>query len=337
MQQPAMGPGTGAQGPGRGWQPAPPSRRPKHSPLSWLQVAGVILLGLLAYSFLSQPGDGVVESDYQNEDYAVPRTDDAVSRIPIPQYQSEILEWLQDNSLYEETLAEPVRCDVVRLTNATALTDAQLQARMRDYVECMTRVWGPALEAAGHEAYQPTLYVYPAGGQVTTSCGTQESLNAFYCGADQNLYLAADILRILPRDAARAPEALDLVIAHEYGHAVQGRSGVFAASHFLSEDAASTSQEREVSRRIELQADCFAGAVINSVADSMQLGEEGRSSVGEISYEIGDDRLAERFDQQIEEGDHGTGDSRRLWAERGLDGEQLSSCNTFVAESSEVR
>ncbi len=337
MQQPAMAPGRAGSGRGPGWQPLPPSPRQTHSPLNWLKVAGVILLGLLAYSFLSQPGDGVVESDYQNEDYVVPRADDPVSRIPIPEYQSEILEWLQDNSLYSEQLAEPVRCDVVRLTNAPALTDGQLQARMRDYVECLTRVWGPALEAAGHEAYQPTLYVYPAGGQVTTSCGTQDSLNAFYCGADQNLYLAADILRILPRDAAQAPEALDLVIAHEYGHAVQGRSGVFAASHFLSEDAASTSGAREVSRQIELQADCFAGAVINSVADSMKLGDAGRSNVGEISYEIGDDRLSERFDQQIEEGDHGTGDSRRLWAERGLDGGQLSSCNTFVAQASEVR
>lgn len=322
---------------GPAWQPPPTPPRKPRSPLRALAIAGVILAALLVYAFSSQPGDHAVESNYQNEDYVLPRTDDSRSRIPIPEYQSEILEWLQDNTLYQEQLASPVRCDVAALTNATALSDAQLQARMRSYVECLTRVWGPALEAAGHEAYQPTLYVYPAGGEVTTSCGTQESLNAFYCGADQNLYLAADILRILPTDAAQAPEALDLVIAHEYGHAMQGRTGVFAASQYLAQDAPSDSGAREVSRRVELQADCFAGTAINSVADSMDLGDQGRANVTTISYEIGDDRLAERFDQPIEEGDHGTGESRRLWAARGLDGGPLSTCNTFVAPTDEVR
>ncbi len=325
------------RGGGPTWQPAPTRPRKQRSPLTALLFAGIILVALLGYAFSSQPGNDVVESNYQNEDYVLPRTDDSVSRIPIPEYESEILQWLQDNTLYPETLAAPVRCDVAALTNAKALSDAQLQARMRSYVGCLTRVWGPALEASGHEAYQPTLYVYPAGGEVTTSCGTQGSLNAFYCGADQNLYLAADILRILPTDAAEAPEALDLVIAHEYGHAVQGRTGVFAASQYLAQDSTSDSGAREVSRRVELQADCFAGTAINSVSDSMNLGEQGRTSVGDISYEIGDDRLAERFDQPIEEGDHGTGENRRLWATRGLDGGQLTGCNTFVAPTSEVR
>lgn len=319
------------------WQQAPPAPRRPRSPLPALVIAGIILAVLLIHAFSSQPGDDVVESNYQNEDYVLPRTDDSRSRILIPEYQSEVLEWLQDNTLYQEQLASPVRCDVAALTNASALSDRQLQARMRGWVECLTRVWGPALEASGHEAYQPTLYVYPAGGEVTTSCGTQESLNAFYCGADQNLYLAADILRILPTDAARAPEALDLVIAHEYGHAMQGRTGVFAASQYLAQDAPTDSGAREVSRRAELQADCFAGAAINSVSDSMGLGEQGRENVRTITYEIGDDRLAERFGQPIEEGDHGTGENRRLWAGRGLDGGQLSTCNTFRAPTAEVR
>ncbi|MDO5737084.1 MAG: neutral zinc metallopeptidase [Propionibacteriaceae bacterium] len=300
-------------------------------------MAGVILVILLFQAFSSQPGDDTVSSNYQNEDYVVPGADQAVSRIPVPQYEAEIAQWLQDNTLYQQSLAEPVRCDVDPIRNLGSMSDVALQTRMRGYVECLTRVWGPALEAAGHEAYQPTLYVYPAGGEVKTSCGTQPSLNAFYCGADQNLYLAADVLRILPAQQATAPEAFDLIIAHEYGHAMQGRSGVFAASHFLGEDATSTSVASEVSRMVEVQADCFAGSAMNSIAESMGMGEAGRESVARISYEIGDDRLAERFNQEIEEGDHGTGVNRRLWAERGLAGGQLSKCNTFVAPSSELR
>lgn len=299
-------------------------------------MAATILIGLLAYAFMSPLGDDQVASDYRNEDYVLPQAGDSVSRIPIPKYESDIGEWLENNALYAQQLASPVRCDLDPISNPSSLSDAALQTRMRSYVECLTRVWGPTLEAAGHEAYQPTLYVYPANGQVTTSCGMQESLNAFYCGADQNLYLAADVLRILPAKQAAAPEAYDLIIAHEYGHAMQGRSGLFAAFQYLVQEAPSESSAMETSRRAELQADCFAGAAINSIAEGMGIGAAERASVAEISFEIGDDRLAERFNQELEEGDHGIAENRRAWAERGLSGLPLSSCNTFVAPGAEV-
>lgn len=315
----------------------PPQPKPSRSPLPYLAVATVVLVGLLAYSFLSSPGDEDVAADYQNEDYAVPSTTNKVSEIPIPQYEEEVPEWLEANSLYSQQLASPVRCEVTDIPARNTLSDSELQTRMSAYVECLTRVWGPALEAAGFEAYQPTLFVYPAGDTVTTSCGTQESQNAFYCGADQNLYLASDILRILPQNEADAPEAFDLIIAHEYGHAMQGRSGVFTASYFAGEDAGSDSGALEVSRRVELQADCYAGAVIDSVSESMGLSEAAREMVTRISYEIGDDRISERFEVAFEEGDHGLGENRELWAAKGLSGGPLSTCNTFTAPGTEVR
>lgn len=56
-----------------------------------------------------------------------------------------------------------------------------------------------------------------------------------------------------------------------------------------------------------------------------------------ISYAIGDDQLAARFNQSFEEGDHGVGENRALWAERGLTGGSLSTCNTFSAPGPELR
>ncbi|MEO7588609.1 MAG: neutral zinc metallopeptidase [Arachnia sp.] len=321
--------------PGPAWQ-RPPGPRKSRGPLPLLLVAAVVLLGLLAYAAMSRPGTGTVESGYQNEDWVVPGTDETVSEIPIPEYESDITTWLQNNALYQQQLASPVRCEVGAIANPGSISDDELQKRMRGFVECLTRVWGPSLEAAGFQAYQPTLYVYPAGGEVNTSCGTQPSLNAFYCGADQNLYLAADVLRILPAALGRDPVAFDLIIAHEYGHAIQGRTGIFAASHYLASQA-SGSEELEVGRRIELQADCFAGDGLHSLSEGMGLGPTQQEAFKEISFEIGDDRLAERFQVDVEEGDHGTGASRRAWAERGLTGDALSTCNTFTAPSSEVR
>ena len=342
MQQPAMRPAQQWQHwqqpiqQGHGWQ-VPPQPQPKRSPLPLLAVAVVVLIGLLAYSFLSGAVGDQVSTDYQNEDYQVPGMGGKVPELPIPQYESEIATWLEENTIYQQQLASPVRCDVDPIASPQSLSDDELQSRMRDYVACLTRVWGPALEAAGHTAYQPTLFVYPANGEVTTSCGTEPSMNAFYCGGDQNLYLAADILAVLPPDEANAPETFDLIIAHEYAHAMQGRSGVFAASAYAAADASSESKSLEVYRRVELQADCFAGAVMNSVSESTGMGEEGRAMVARISYEIGDDRLAERFQFELEEGDHGLGENRKAWVERGLTGAPLSGCNTFTAVGDEVR
>lgn len=321
---------------GPGWQQAPPPPRRKRSPLPLLALSALVLVGLLAYTFLSGPLNDVA-TNYQNEDYQLPSANGNVPELPIPQFESEIASWLENNTVYEQQLASPVRCDVDPIASPASVGDNQLQARMREYVACLTRVWGPALESAGHTAYQPTLFVYPAGEEVTTSCGTQPSHNAFYCGADQNLYLAADILDVLPPDEANAPETFDLIIAHEFGHAMQGRTGVFAASSYAALDAATESEGLEVFRRVELQADCFAGAVMNSVAESTEMGEAGRQMVARISYEIGDDRLAERFDIDLEEGDHGIGENRKIWVERGLAGPPLSGCNTFTAVEDEVR
>lgn len=295
----------------------------------------IALVATLGYSFLSEESEDEVATEYRNESYTVPSTESGAPSIPVPEYESDVAAWLQSNSLYEQQLAAPVRCDLDPVEPQLS-TDA-LQTRMRAYVSCLTRVWGPALESAGHIAYQPTLYVYPMGGEVTTSCGTQGSLNAFYCGADQNLYLAADVVQILPPAEATSPQAYDLIVAHEYGHAVQGRSGVFTASFYASEDAGSDSGAREISRRVELQADCFAGAAIDSVSESMRLGDIEREAVARISFEIGDDRLADRFDAEIEDGDHGVGENRRSWATRGLAGGPLSDCNAFIAQSDEVR
>lgn len=344
LQQRAMKPGQGQQFPPPGWQPAkrqhpgwqaaPPPRR-RRSPVPFLGLAIIALVAVVGNALLSAGDDDDVASNYQNENYVVPRAGSDAPGIPVPEYESEVATWLENNTLYDQELASPVRCDLDPVP--AGIGDDALQSRMREYVQCLTRVWGPALEAAGHIAYQPTLFVYPAGGEVTTSCGTQESLNAFYCGADQNLYLASDVLRILPPAEAAAPQAYDLIIAHEYGHAMQGRAGVFAASFYAGEDAESDSLAMELSRRVELQADCFAGAVIDSVSESMGLGDAGRDAVTRISYEIGDDRLAARFDQEFEEGDHGVGENRELWASRGLAGGPLSGCNSFTAPGGEVR
>jgi predicted metalloprotease len=85
--------------------------------------------------------------------------------------------------------------------------------------------------------------------------------NAFYCLHDN--FIAYDDTHLFPElFSSFGPFAVALVLSHEFGHAVQDRAGVRA--------------DRTVEQ--ELQADCFAGAYTDDVA------ENG----GPVSYEPGD-------------------------------------------------
>src|SRR3954468_911593 len=75
--------------------------------------------------------------------------------------------------------------------------------------------------------------------------------NAFYCLHDN--FVAYDDTHLFPELYAHfGPFAVALVLAHEFGHAVQDRAGV--------------ESDRSVVQ--ELQADCFAGAWTDDVAEN---------------------------------------------------------------------
>lgn len=336
--------GTGAFGPGYGGQgqfggpPTPPKKKGLHPVLIGAGIGlAIALVAALAYGLVTG-GSGGDGPDYQNEDYQVPSVSSSPPDLEIPETMGELMDLLEANPIYEETFPVPVRCDLPLETGASSLSDEALEQRMTTYIDCLTRAWGPTLEAAGFIAYQPRVTVYPGGGTVNTPCGTAESMNAFYCGGDQNLYLAPDIAGVLPPATAEERLLFELVMAHEYGHAMQGRTGVFAASAILAYDEEDEAVALELSRRTEVQADCFAGLGLLSLGQSMGMDENDVAAMSQISFEIGDDQLAERFggDPTVL-GNHGTGQNRQLWIERGFSGTDISTCNTWVAPPDEVR
>lgn len=341
----------GAYGPPQGSQPAPwqapgqfggrppePVRRRPTWLVGTLAAAGFVLVALLAYSLASGGGGnpGQVTPDYQNEDYSVPTAGAEVPQVVMPNTEAELVEYLENNPLYAVTLPNPVRCELGLDNEVHSMTDSELEERLSGIVSCLTRVWGPTLEEAGFVAYQPEMTVYPAGGTVQTQCGVQESLNAFYCGADQNLYLAADITRVLSSGPANHPIIYDVIVAHEYGHALQGRTGIFVSSKYI-ESQAEESVALEASRRAEVQADCLGSLGMRALGESFGLTDEDRAMVEEIARDIGDDTLRERFGgDPSEPGNHGTGASRGLWSARGLATDDIGACNSWVAPSAEV-
>lgn len=312
---------------------APPPPPPSRSKL------GIVLIGLVAICLLAGVGlvavkllggDTQVAAEYQNEDYTPPAAETNPDQIPIPTTQQELEQWLTQNRLYDQTVPVPVRCDVGRL-DPTSATVSQAEKHLNDLTGCLMRVWDRTLQAADWTLPRPTVTFY--SGSVTTKCGTSGGKNAFYCGGDQQLYFADDVLTILPVPLQSSPVALDLILAHEFGHHIQGRTGIFAASRIIAQNL-SKSEANAYSRRTELQADCLAGEFVRSVGQSRSLTDADHAQMGEIMAGIGDDVLSNNPNV---DGDHGHGRNRKAWGELGMTSDSVGACNTFTAPADSVR
>ena len=317
-----------------GYVPAARPPAPRRSPLGQLLLAvvGLSLLALLALVLVNAVGS-VEEQDnaYANEDFQVPPPELDPSPIPIPQTLDQAEQWMVSNAVYSQTTPAPVRCEVPAIDVARA-SDAALDDHFERLMECLVRVWQPPLTAAGFQIYRPSVTIYTE--QISTRCGSGRlPRNAFYCPADQQIYWSNTLGDILaPFD--RSPRAGDQIMAHEFGHAIQGRTGIIASSQWYRQNISNNRARLELGRRTEVQADCFAGLFLRSVSVALGLQQADVERIQRDFYNSGDDVLS--GDPNFV-GDHGTGRSRQFWGSTGLSTDQIGRCNTFTAPASQVR
>jgi uncharacterized protein len=117
--------------------------------------------------------------------------------------------------------------------------------------------WDDIFSRAGL-TYQDTAVVL-FRGSTSTGCGVGSAATGpFYCPADRKVYLDASFFKELEqRFGAGGDFAEAYVIAHEIGHHVQTLLGINAQVQGQSQ--AHPDQANDLSVRLELQADCFAG------------------------------------------------------------------------------
>lgn len=325
--------------PGRPGAFPPPvrKRRSSVSVLVWVIVAGLVLVG--SVGLLGALGDSTSTGGgtaYKNETYQVPPPDSNPPEIPVPQYRSELTSWTRSNKIYSVSVAKPVRCELPD-TDYASSSDSEVKSHLNQLTACLMRVWGPALEQAGYTAVRPTVTVYT--GNPSTACGKAPSHNAFYCSGDQQIYFSHDLPETIPPDLRSKRHVVEAIMAHEFGHAVQARTGILAANAIAKQEfhkAGQDSDELDAGRRSETQADCLSGQFTNSVAQSLKLTSGDENSVKSLFYQFGDD-IGSNGKIAPGEGNHGSGDSRRSWYTKGLGSTAISTCNTFTAPDSAVR
>src|SRR6185437_10916384 len=133
--------------------------------------------------------------------------------------------------------------------------------------------WQKTIAAAGEPYHRARLVLY-SGAVSTGGCGSATSaVGPFYCPGDESVYLDLSFYRDMEQQLGASGDfAWAYVIAHEVGHHVQQQLGTSDEVRSLQRD--DPSRDNELSVRLELQADCYAGVWARSVFQEGAL-EEG--------------------------------------------------------------
>jgi hypothetical protein len=211
------------------------------------------------------------------------------------------------------------------------------EEKMVDFVDAVMRdaqqTWAGILGGR----YEPTKAVL-FRDQIDTACGfAQSATGPFYCPGDRRVYLDLGFFNELQRRfGAPGDFAQAYVLAHELGHHVQRLTGT--ESQVRQQQQADPGSANELSVRLELQADCYAGVWGHTAA------QPGRAAKGEVELDpgdveeglhaaaaIGDDRLQRLATGRVmpDKFTHGSSEQRVTWFKRGLDSGDPNACNTF--------
>ncbi len=193
--------------------------------------------------------------------------------------------------------------------------------------------WADTFRRAGTPYTEARIVLFDQ--PVPSGCGgAYAETGPHYCPPDRKVYLDLGFFRELA-DKFEAPGdfAQAYVIAHELGHHVQNELGTNAAVRDAQQQ--DPSRANELSVRLELQADCYAGVWAHSAFEEGAL-ETGDLAEGLAAAEaVGDDRIQERIQGRVnpESWTHGSAEQRQRWFSTGYGTGDADRCDTFEVAS----
>jgi predicted metalloprotease len=205
-----------------------------------------------------------------------------------------------------------------------------MRAFMDTLSDCLDAAWSRQFTKAGMPFDKPDRVFWVQPGR--SPCGSYPApgASAFYCPANNTMYVGLrHVVETSGGESLSHYAVYARVIAHEYGHHVQDRAGILLYGDRQMETG-DTATRTEASRRIELQAQCFAGAFLGSERSTLPMTREQYNAMVADVLGRGDDR------QPPEKRDHGSGRHYAGWVVTGFNGRELTVCNTWIVPSSKV-
>jgi predicted metalloprotease len=214
--------------------------------------------------------------------------------------------------------------------------NANLDCRMKGAAASLDVYWNTEYPKLTGQAYASPQPLALFDGGTNTGCGAASSATGpFYCPPDQTMYVDTAFFSEL-RDrfgASGGPLAEMYVVAHEWGHHIQNLAGV------ISQSSDGDTGPGSNSIRIELQADCFAGAWAGAASSTKD--ESGTPFLKPITQAeiqdalsaasaVGDDRIQGAGGGQVrpDTWTHGSSEQRQKWFLAGFE-RGAESCDTF--------
>ena len=192
-------------------------------------------------------------------------------------------------------------------------------------------VWSAIFRQMGREYIPPKLVLF--SGAVQSGCGGATAQSGpFYCSADQSVYIDLSFFSSMKQEiGADGDFAYAYVIAHEVGHHVQALLGTLTAAHNQMARV-SEKQSNQISVRLELQADFYAG--VWAYNDNRMFGSIENGDIQEglaVAAKIGDDYLQKKARGYAvpDSFNHGTSAQRERWLKKGLQTGDLNQGDTF--------
>ncbi|MGH7719098.1 MAG: KPN_02809 family neutral zinc metallopeptidase [Gemmatimonadaceae bacterium] len=223
----------------------------------------------------------------------------------------------------------------VASTSEGAVQETPEEQRLVEFVsfvlDDVQGTWQQVLPRAGVAYSDARLVLFR--DMVQSGCGVgQSAMGPFYCPLDQRVYIDLGFFDELRRRfGAPGDFAQAYVLAHEIGHHVQHVLGTDARVREMQERRPGIANELSV--RMELQADCYAGVWGHST-DQRRLLEAGDvdEALGAAAA-VGDDRIQQRTQGGVnpESFTHGTAEQRATWFRRGFGSGDPEACDTFAA------
>src|ERR1044071_1427435 len=193
-------------------------------------------------------------------------------------------------------------------------------------------VWTDVFRQNGRQYREPTLVLFT--DQVRSACGIAgAAVGPFYCPGDEKVYIDLSFYEELRRQFnAPGDFAQAYVVAHEVGHHVQKLLGITQRVDAMS--ARSNQVEaNQLSVRLELQADFFAGVFARYVQNQNLLEAGDIEEALRAASAVGDDQIQRRTTGTVvpDSFTNGTSEQRLRWFKKGYETGDIRQGDTFNA------